>query len=140
MKLLSAFCAVMLMASSVMAGRAFVIPSAANGNPLVGDGYGGANYALVTASNTETAIFSGRGILIGIVTSTGTPATDYVIFKDTSAVSNDITDSPRMAYKTTASVESLPFPLRVTNGLVTDSQKAVADGLEYVVIYIDEEL
>lgn len=144
MKRLACVAFAMLLASSVMAGQSFELPRAQDGSPLIGDNYGGASYSHIVTSGTENLIFSGRGLLFGIIASTVSANTSYTVFKDTGSASNAVIDSARILSSDTTTMFTLPMPLRVTNGLVIQYMGAVDAGITaggdalLTVIYLDE--
>lgn len=134
--------ALMLMASSVMAaGNRFVVPTDGKDNPLQGDGYGGASSKLINdaVDGTEEVVFAGKGVVYGIMLSSGV-VSSFVVLSDSGTVTSPTgAVTSQMTFKSTDTViYTFPQGIRVSDGATLAITGAAGEFA--TVFYLDEEL
>lgn len=137
MKRLIVAVVLVLMATSVMASNRFILPTDNKDNPLQGDSYGGASSKLIsTVDGTEQVVFAGKGVVYGIVLSTGA-ATSFAVLSDSGTVASPTgAVTSKLIFGSTNNTYTFPMGVRVSDGAtlaVTGTAPETA-----TVFYLDE--
>lgn len=127
----------LLMASSVTAGNRFTLPTDNSDIPLQGDGYAGASSVVIKSTGTEVVVFAGKGVVYGLVLSSGV-VSSYAVLSDSATVASPTGPvTSQLVYGSTDSKTYLfPMGIRVSDGATIKITGGIGEKL--TVFYLDE--
>jgi len=139
MKFLSMLFSFVLVATIAHGAPSFQVPRGQDGVPLRGDEYGGASSKLITtADGTEQVVFAGRGVVYGVLLSSGA-ITSYAVLSDSGPVTSPTgAVTSQMVYESTATKQfKFPKGVRVADGATLAITGGA--GVTATVFYQDEQ-